>query len=217
MPTTKSTLLSEADLEMLYLIHDAFRRDTQRLARVAEHGVPEDPATHDAVLLGWHGFSRELHQHHMIEDEFLWPLMRTRLGQEPDALEVLDAMEAEHSLIDPTLAAVEDAFDDREHGPDVLAERLDAIVHLLRSHLAHEERDALPLVAGALTSEEWHQISKDALRKMSLSDVAATTPYLFEGAPEDRIRLVFSELPLPLRLLHRFWWEPRYRHARRWE
>ncbi|MBH0122100.1 hemerythrin domain-containing protein [Rhodococcus sp. CX] len=217
MTTTKSTPMSDADLEVMYLIHDAFRRDSERLARVAEKGVPEDPATHDAVLLGWHGFSRELHQHHMIEDEFLWPLMRTRLGQEPDALEVLDAMEAEHSLIDPTLAAVEDAFDDREHGPDVLAERLDAIVHLLRSHLAHEERDALPLVAGALTSEEWHQISKDALRKMSLSDVAATTPYLFEGAPEDRIRLVFSELPLPLRLLHRFWWEPRYRHARRWE
>ncbi|WP_420750350.1 hemerythrin domain-containing protein [Rhodococcus sp. O3] len=217
MTTTKSTPMSDADLEVMYLIHDAFRRDSERLARVAEKGVPEDPATHDAVLLGWHGFSRELHQHHMIEDEFLWPLMRTRLGQEPDALEVLDAMEAEHSLIDPTLAAVEEAFDDREHGPDVLAERLDAIVHLLRSHLAHEERDALPLVARALTSEEWHQISKDALRKMSLSDVAATTPYLFEGAPEDRVRLVFSELPLPLRLVHRFWWEPKYRHARRWE
>ena len=43
------------------------------------------------------------------------------------------------------------------------------------------------------------------------------TPYLFEGAPEDRVHLVIRELPLPLQLVHRFWWEPRYRRARRWE
>ncbi|MBH0122098.1 hemerythrin domain-containing protein [Rhodococcus sp. CX] len=217
MPTTKSTLLSEADLEMLYLIHDAFRRDTQRLARVAEHGVPEDPATHDAVLLGWHGFSRALHHHHSIEDDMFWPLMRTRLQDEPEALAVLDAMEAEHALLDPSLAAVEDAFDDREHGPDVLAERLDAVVHTLRSHLAHEEKDAVPLMARTITHRELKRLSRNAVHSLSRAELEQTTPFMFEGAPEDRARRMLHELPVPVQLCHRFWWEPKYRRTRRWE
>lgn len=217
MTTTKSTALSETDLEMLYLIHDAFRRDAQRLARVAEDGVSEDPAVHDAVLVGWHGFSRELHHHHSIEDEMFWPRMRTRLEDEPDALAVLDAMEAEHALLDPALATVEAAFDDREHGPDVLAERLDAVVHLLRSNLAHEEKDAVPLMARTITAPEVHRLSKDAIHSLSYSELREATPYLFEGAPEDRARRLLRELPLPVRLVHRFWWEPQYRRTRRWE
>ncbi|MCK8669578.1 hemerythrin domain-containing protein [Rhodococcus sp. HM1] len=217
MATTKSTPLSETDLEMLYLIHDAFRRDSERLTRVAEHGVPEDPATHDAVLLGWHGFSTTLHHHHTIEDEMFWPLMRTRLQDEPDDLEVLDAMEAEHALLDPSLAAVEEAFDDREHGPDVLAERLDTVVHTLRSHLAHEEKDALPLMARTITAREVQTLTKDAIRSVSRSELREATPYLFEGAPEDRTRRLLRQLPLPVRLLHRFWWNPQYRRVRRWE
>ncbi|RIK01404.1 MAG: hemerythrin, partial [Acidobacteria bacterium] len=114
MTTTGSTALTDDDMVVMTLLHAAFRRDVGRLANVAQTYGTETDEVHDALLVGWHGFSRELHHHHRIEDTHIWPLMRRRLADRPDDLAVLDDMEAEHSLIDPTLAALEEAFDDRE-------------------------------------------------------------------------------------------------------
>jgi len=115
------------------------------------------------------------------------------------------------------VAAVEDAFDDREHGPDVLAERLDAVVYTLRSHLAHEEKDAVPLLARTITHRELKRLSRNAVHSLSRAELEQTTPFMFEGAPEDRARRMLHELPVPVQLCHRFWWEPKYRRTRRWE
>jgi hypothetical protein len=143
--------------------------------------------------------------------------MRRKLADRPDDLAVLDDMEAEHSLIDPTLAALEDAFDDREHGPRQVPHRIDDLVALLQSHLAHEERDAFPLIKEVITAQEWQALSKAAVKELAYSDIAQLGPYVVEGATPEQARRVLSELPVPLRLVHRFWWNPRYRRVRRWE
>ncbi len=67
MTTTHATPLSAEDLEVVHLIHSALRRDTERLADFAQKWRTADPGTHDALLLGWHGFSTELHTHHSVE------------------------------------------------------------------------------------------------------------------------------------------------------
>ena len=57
MNVSTGTPLTEDDLELMRILHDAFRRDAGRLARVAQVYGTEDPETHDALLVGWQGFS----------------------------------------------------------------------------------------------------------------------------------------------------------------
>lgn len=216
MRTTTGTQLTDNDMEIMRILHNAFRRDAARLASVAQVYGTVDEETHDALLLGWHGFSRSLHHHHTIEDDQIWPRLRAKLADRPDELAVLDDMESEHSLIDPALEAVEKAFDDRECSRDEVAGRIDDLLTLLRGHLAHEEKDAFPLIRGWLTTQEWAALNRASMKELSLSEIAQLGPFILDGAPPDDVRRVLSELPPPLRLVHRFWWTPRYQRARRW-
>jgi hypothetical protein len=77
---------------------------------------------------------------------------------------VLDDMEAEHLLIDLALEALERGFDDRATDPDEVAGRIDHIVSLLQSHLAHEERDAGPLIREVITSQEWAVLHRTPMK-----------------------------------------------------
>jgi hypothetical protein len=55
------------------------------------------------------------------------------------------------------------------------------------------------------------------MKELSYSEIAELGPYLLDDASPDDVRRVLSELPAPLRLVHRFWWNPRYQRSRRWE
>jgi hemerythrin-like domain-containing protein len=217
MTTTHAKPLTDDDMDVMRILHNAFRRDGARLARTAERYGTQDAETHDALLLGWHGFSSGLHHHHTIEDTHIWPLMRRKLADRPDDLAVLDGMEAEHSLIDPALEALERAFDDRDADSDEVAGRIDDVVTLLQSHLAHEERDAFPLIREVIASQEWAVVNRTAMKELSFSEIAQIGPYVLEGAPPEDVRRIMAELPAPLRLVHRFWWNPRYQRVRRWD
>lgn len=216
MAIDQAAPLTDDDMQIMRILHNAFRRDGARLAAVAQRYGTQDPETHDALLLGWHGFSSGLHHHHTIEDTHIWPLMRRKLADRPDDLAVLDAMEAEHAKIDPALDALERAFDDRDAGRDDVAGRIDDIVVLLQSHLAHEERDAFPLIRQVITSREWAVLNRTAMKELSFGEIAQLGPYIVDGAPPEDVRRVLAELPAPLRLVHRLWWNPRYQRARRW-
>lgn len=185
MPT-KTSPMSDEDLELMNVLHDAFRRDVERLARAAARPDKADPTARAAVLLGWHGFSRELHHHHQIEDTHIWPLMRRKLADHPDDVAVLDDMESEHALIHPALAAVEDALADSNGERGVVADRVDDLAGILASHLAQEERDALPLIRQTTTAREWRALSRDSMRGMSYRWISELVPWVVEGLPEPR-------------------------------
>jgi len=104
----------DADLTIMLAAHDAFRRDLTRLARAAASADLSDPARRQSVAVGWELLKRELHIHHTAEDELIWPALRPRLVHSEHALSVLDAMEEEHERIDPLLAAVDAAFNQRD-------------------------------------------------------------------------------------------------------
>jgi iron-sulfur cluster repair protein YtfE (RIC family) len=134
------------DLTVMHALHDAFRRDLETLTRAAAV-LGDDPDAQERLRVGWTVLADQLHHHHTVEDEQLWPLVRRSWRRSPDALQVLDAMEDEHVLVDPALAAV---------GEDVRqgvapAESLDRLNSVVRDHLAHEEREAMPLIASAVT------------------------------------------------------------------
>jgi iron-sulfur cluster repair protein YtfE (RIC family) len=201
-----------ADLTIMIAAHDAFRRDLTRLARTASAANLSDPARRQPIEAGWDVFKRQLHMHHTAEDEIIWPTLRPRLAHSAAALSVLDAMEAEHELIDPLLAAVDTEF----AGGDRLADVIDALTSALTSHLAHEERDGLPLIGAALTAAEW----RGAGRKMaSQNGIAASSEmfaWILDGTDREHAAATLGQLPPPLRLLYRARWKPRFDKTPRW-
>jgi len=107
---------------MMYVIHDALRRDLEQLTRAAENGAAFDPARRQAFHAGWELFKAQLHHHHTGEDIALWPRVRTHLEGRPDDLALLDVMEAEHVRIGPTIEDIDAAVADNGSGPARLAE-----------------------------------------------------------------------------------------------
>jgi len=202
-----------ADLTIMLAAHDAFRRDLTRLARAAATADLSDPARRQSVAAGWELLKRELHLHHTAEDQIIWPVLRPRLAHSEHALSVLDAMEAEHDLIDPLLAAVDTAFN---VAPDQLAGAIDALATTLTGHLAHEERDGLPLIGVALTAAEWRAAGRAIARKNGLSAGSEMFAWMLDGAGRDQATATLGSLPPPLRLLYRARWKPRYEKTPRW-
>src|SRR3954466_13046127 len=131
------------DLAGMYLMHRAFRRDLNLFADVAGTVPASDRARWGRIARRFRLFASALHKHHHGEDVGLWPLLAER-GADPT---VLDALEAEHAVIDPLLAAVTadlralaDGRGD-ETTRTQLAGSAAQLREALKAHLAHEESD----------------------------------------------------------------------------
>jgi len=218
-----------ADLTLMLAAHQAFRRDLARLVRAAAAADLADPAKRQSVAAGWELFKRELHLHHTAEDELIWPALRPRLAHSENALSVLDAMEEEHERIDPLLAAVDAAFAQRDEtagpghgaaddwpGEDRLADVIEVLASTLTGHLAHEERDGLPLIGVALTAAEWRSVGFRIARKNGLSSGGEMFAWMLDGAGREDAAATVGQLPPPLRLLYRAVWKPRFNKTPRW-
>ncbi len=212
----------DADLTIMLAAHQAFRRDLDRLVRAAAGADLADPAKRQSVEAGWELFKRELHLHHTAEDELIWPVLRPRLAHSENALSVLDAMEEEHERIDPLLAAVDAAFaprdaaDDDWPGQNRLADVIEVLASTLTGHLAHEERDGLPLIGVVLTGAEWRGVGRKIARKNGISGGSEMFAWMLDGADRQHAAATLGQLPPPLRLLYRAVWKPRYDKTPRW-
>jgi Hemerythrin HHE cation binding domain len=210
----------DADLTIMLAAHAAFRRDLARLARAASFADLPDPGRRASVRAGWELFKRQLHLHHTAEDEIVWPALRERLAGRDHAQSVLDAMEAEHQQIDPLLAAVDGAFARAQDGhradAGAIGDAADALASSLAGHLAHEERDGLPLIGEALTSAEWRGVGFKIVRKNGLSAGGEMFAWLADGADPDQAAAAIGTLPPPARLAYRAIWRPRYRRTSHW-
>jgi Hemerythrin HHE cation binding domain len=202
----------DADLTIMLAAHDAFRRDLTRLARAAAAANLSDPARRQSVAAGWELFKHQLHLHHTAEDELIWPVLRPRLAHSPAAQDTLDAMEAEHEQIDLLLAAVDAEF----AGGGPLADVIDALGSRLTGHLAHEERDGLPLIGVALTAAQWRGVGRKIASKNGLSNGSEMFAWLLDGADREHTAATLGQLPPPLRVLYRAVWKPRYAKTPRW-
>jgi hypothetical protein len=201
---------SAADLGVMLAAHRAFRRDVTTLARAASRDTLRDPVRRVTVGTGWEVFRRQLLLHHQAEDAGVWPVLRTRLAGRADDLAVLDEMAAEHSLIDPLVATVDQALDD-EQLPlgDVISE----LASTLGGHLDHEERDALPLIGATLTDAEWLGLMASLQPAPELSELV---PWLVDGLPADDAADVLAMFPPALAQRYRGEWKPWYDAVSRW-
>ncbi|WP_280453788.1 hemerythrin domain-containing protein [Nocardia brasiliensis] len=169
--------MAERDITMMYAAHDAFRRDLRLLVKAPDRDR-------------WKRFSTQLDMHHRAEDKVLWPRLRSR-GVNP---ELVRAMEAEHSKIDPLLERVSKAFTggDEPPGPAIAA-----LSDLLHAHLRHEESETLPLI----NQQEWALLDREMRRRIGLFGLRPYFAWLLEGVSPDRRKQIVSAIPAPLRRL----------------
>ncbi|SHN37125.1 hemerythrin domain-containing protein [Actinacidiphila paucisporea] len=180
------------DMTMMLTIHDAFRRELDRIAKVAED-VSDDPRTVMRTALGWKLFKTYLGIHHTTEDDTVWGLMEQRLAGGQDVA-LLHAMEAEHAAIDPLLASMDLALADVDGGPGRLGDLVAELNTSLRGHLQHEEAEGLSLVDSTLTQEEWSHFAAVHLKKVG-EDVGTYMPWLLDDAAADWVETVLGRLP----------------------
>lgn len=197
------------DFTPMYASHDAFRRDLERLAQAVAEGRAHTPG----VRAGWENFTHQLHIHHTAEDSDLWPRVRERVAGRARELALLEDMEAEHSRIDPLLAAVDTALADQ--APE-LPDLVRALTATLDSHLKHEEDSTLPLMQDVLTAADWAAFTGRIRETQGLRGASVFVPWIVDGTPPaDRNRFL-GALPPPVRVLNRLFWEGSYRRRGLW-
>ncbi len=211
MPTPPSVLPSAADAGTtlhralpVIVVHRALRRELRLagpLVRRAEAGDTRRAgvvAHHLDVLL------RGLHHHHQIEDDLVWPLLRSRteVAERP----VLDVMEDQHQQVDQLVRRTtgllprwraEAATDVRDH----LAAGLDALHDVLTAHLDLEELVVLPLAEQHLTAAEWDHIGEEADRRQHRPDRTLSFGMLQHEGDPAVLASMLAPAPLPVRLL----------------
>ena len=195
-------------MTMMLTVHDAFRRELQRLAVVAAR-TDDDPRRILRAAVGWRMFTRYLQVHHTSEDDAVWGLMERRLADRPDDLALLAAMEAEHAAIDPRLQAVDDALADRDDGHLRLGEALEDLSATLKWHLRHEEADGLALIDDVLTPEEWGAFGAVHAQRVG-DEVGTYVPWLLDGAGAEWTERVLSRFPPAVATTYRDTWQPAY-------
>ncbi len=202
------------DMTMMYAIHDALRRELERIARVTTR-IDDDPRQVLRTAVGWEMFKRYLHAHHTAEDETVWPVMKRLLTGRPDDLALLAAMESEHAAIDPLLEAVDVAIADRDSGPQRLRDLIDALVTGLSGHLKHEENEALALIDATLNEQQFQRLGQRQAELIG-ADAPRYLPWLLDDMDPARIAAVLGRIPEPLRVAYRDEWQAQYADVRLW-
>jgi hypothetical protein len=196
------------DLNGMYMAHHAFRRDLARFAVAARQTPVEDVEVWRALAVRWEQFSGILHHHHTTEDDVLWPQLLEIVDARGDAAgrATLEAMEAEHAVIDPMLAACAVGFAAMAQAPDAATrDRLAADTATARDtlshHMGHEEREALPLVQELLSTEGWQRVEKAAGSGKSLKDLMFLVPWVADGLTPQQRETAFRSVGKPFKWL----------------
>ena len=193
----------------MYVTHDGFRRDLERLADAAAAGRTATPQ----VRAGWQNFKRQLHVHHTVEDAWLWPRLKELVAGRPADLALLADMEAEHAVLEPRLEAVDGAMGT---GAPQLPQYVEELRAVLDRHLQHEEDAALPLIQSVMTPKDWRGFSRAMARKQRLGGASVWIPWITDGMAPDDARKFLARMPPPLRLLYRLSWDAKYRDRGLW-
>ena len=134
--------------ELNAIIHDALRRDLDRLQMVAEQ--PQPPQRRTAVREHGTWILDVLHHHHVGEDEGVWPRV---LAKRPDLQPLVDEMETEHAALasaSDTLRSTLFDYGEGRSDESVLKQAVEQMRAATLPHLDHEEQELMPIVLRTL-------------------------------------------------------------------
>ncbi|MCU1351905.1 MAG: Hemerythrin cation binding domain protein [Acidimicrobiales bacterium] len=209
MPT-----LVDTGLTTLLAMHDAFRRDTGRLVAALaalagrDRSEAASPADAAAVQTYWETFLAELHDHHRVEDDEVYPQVEAVLGA--PATVVVAAMSAQHATLtdalDATAAAI--AALSADPTPDAAARALAVATRLsevVTGHLDDEESRAVPLIRAALDEPF---MATFLARRQAEAVPPRFLPWVLDGADAPVVAHFTGQLPPPVASLLAEQWRP---------
>lgn len=182
-------------------------RDAARLARaVATSPVADGPA----LRAWWDHYELEIEHHHTREDELVFPLVAER---DPDFTP--DELMADHAVLDLHMGTVRGGLEDLATGAREPAEVRTDLVHQvgafavhLDDHLAREEHVVFPVLTDRVAPDEYADMERQMRKGTPLSALAFALPWILDEADPDLV--AHAEIPLPLRVLDRWFWARRY-------
>lgn len=202
------------DMSMMFAMHDALRRDLAQIGQIARLR-DDNPGMLLRAALGWELFKKFLLVHHQSEDDALWPPLRAGVTGKPDRVALVDALEAEHGVIEPLLAAIDAAAADPDYGYQRFGDAIDELSAKLTAHLAHEETDGLPLIDASLTPAEWQHFAQ-VHSERNLPDASRYMPWLLSEARPQILDAILGKFPPHLLTAYRGQWAPAYAALEIW-
>jgi hemerythrin-like domain-containing protein len=158
MTTTEKTT---PDLLGMTYAHRMMRLDLRRFTELADR-LAAGEACGDrraAAVVGWlRTLSREIHHHHTVEDDLVWPLIERSAGTEID----LGVLTDDHRALDPLLARLDAAVTTFERSREAadLAAVLREIRDELDEHIEAEELAVFPVVERYVSAADWAAVEK---------------------------------------------------------
>lgn len=211
MTTTESAPLT--DVRDMLVVHRAFRREFRLAPRLVRAVVPGD--TSRAAVVADHArlILTGLHLHHSGEDELLWPKLLERTA--PEAA-LIARMEAQHDRVAHHIELLTPALtrwqaEARAAVTEEVAGLFDALEAALLEHLRDEEQHILPIAARHVSQREWDQLGEHAGTAMSPADRPVLLGMILEEATAEEARTLTANLPVPVRLIAKLVFLPRYR------
>ena len=155
-----------APMTMNRLIHEAVRRDLQRLTTGLDDLAEGDRARAQDLDRAYANLRAELTRHHEGEDTHIWPML-AGAGVDPD---LLTTMEREHSAMSEALAdtaVAMSALARSGSAADAAAARasLARTREVVEGHLTHEENDLEPQLTPLLETPEWKAVERKLRRE----------------------------------------------------
>jgi hemerythrin-like domain-containing protein len=200
--------VAPADLSHYRAVHDRMRVDIARFASAVDTAVAGDRRGRLQPLARWaKGFAHELHLHHTIEDDVLFPDLVARV---PTAGEVLAGLEADHvvvaDLLERWAPAADRLADGRAPFAAARSEMLDLAVtlrDLLARHLDVEDEQILPLFDRHYSAEDFEALTQRAAKQLPKRGLSFSLPWNVSTLPADTAAEMLRTAPMPLRVLHR--------------
>jgi len=199
------------DLSFYFAIHRKMRSDIARAATAVATATEEDRSGRLGPLARWAaGFTHELVEHHFVEDRFFFPELRRRVPAAAGVLDALDALDAEHHVLDDLLdrwpAAVAALAGRRTAFGAAHCEAVEitqGLADLLGPHLDREDADVLPLFWRHMSGAEYAALQQSAVdggKKTGLGFVVPWNASCVEGAERDAL---LAQAGLPMRVILR--------------
>ena len=204
------------DLTAYRIVHRALRRGADRVAVACAALVDRPDPRRSAALQRWYrGYLAELHSHHDIEDQILFPAVAARA---PVMHEHETRVEVEHQMLIECMHQLERELGqaaDRPRDDGALraaAATSEDLAVLMRAHLDYEDTHIIPVISEALTGPEFDDLERQARQHGSLSTMAFALPFIVESAETAEVDHLLAVAGAPLVVLLRL---TRGRYARR--
>jgi iron-sulfur cluster repair protein YtfE (RIC family) len=192
-------------------MHDAMRRDAERLTAFATRVPADDSRGRAAIARWWDHFEATIVGHHSSEDDVVWPAMAAQL---PGFAAAMARLVDEHHALDRAMERVRAELAPRvtvTGDPAALAPAAADFARVLEDHLAYEEETVFPRLEHEFPRAEYERVEREIQRRGNLRRAAFELPWVLDDASPTVEAGVAHLVPMPMRVLNTLVWQRRYR------